>query len=120
MLKFLANNIDISENLDIMSLMDIIAVFKALSNETRLNILKWLKSPRKHFTTQHCDVEKYGVCVGLIEKKAGLSQSTISQYLSLLQQAGLITMARSGQWTFCKLNEKAIKELITELKIELL
>ena len=97
-----------------------ITVFKALSNETRLNILKWLKEPSKYFTSQHCDVEKDGVCVGLIEKKAGLSQSTISQYLSLLQQAGLITMERSGQWTYCKLNEKAVKELITELKTELL
>lgn len=100
--------------------MNKINIFKALSNETRLNILKWLKEPNKHFASQHCDPGKHGVCVGLIEKKAGLSQSTVSQYLSILQQAGLVTMERSGQWTYCKLNEKAIKDLITELKFELL
>ncbi|RDI42566.1 ArsR/SmtB family transcription factor [Aquicella lusitana] len=100
--------------------MNVITIFKALSNETRLNILKWLKEPGKHFVSTHCDVEKDGVCVGLIEKKAGLSQSTISQYLSLLQQAGLITMERSGQWTYCKLNEKTIKEWIAMLRHELI
>lgn len=100
--------------------MNMITILKALSNETRLNILKWLKEPSKHFTSQHCDVSKEGVCVGLIEKKTGLSQSTISQYLSLLQQAGLITMERSGQWTYCKLNEKVIKDVLAKLKQELL
>ena len=27
-------------------------IFKALSNETRLNILKWLKEPEKYFPPQ--------------------------------------------------------------------
>src|ERR1700719_4610345 len=101
--------IDISENPDIINIMEPINVLKALSNETRLKILKWLKDPGRYFTSSHCDVEKDGVCVGLIEKKAGLSQSTTSQYLMILQQAGLITTQRRGQWTYCKRNEKAIK-----------
>ena len=95
--------------------MDIITVLKALANEKRLSILQWLKEPKKNFKSSHCDVETAGVCVGLIEQKAGLSQSTVSQYLTILQQAGLITMERSGQWTYCKRNEKAIKELIKKL-----
>lgn len=96
--------------------MNMIPVLKALSNEKRLNILRWLKDSRKHFKSLHCDVEKDGVCVGLIEKKVGLSQSTVSQYLLLLQQAGLITTERKGQWTYCKRNEKTIQALIEELK----
>jgi len=96
--------------------MNTIFILKALSNEKRLKILQWLKDPRKHFISNHCDVEKDGVCVGLIEEKIGLSQSTVSQYLMLLQQAGLITTERRGQWTFCKRNEKAIKSLLDELK----
>ena len=96
--------------------MNIIPVLKALSNEKRLKILQWLKEPRKHFSSSQCDIEKDGVCVGLIEKKVGLSQSTVSQYLVLLQQAGLITTERKGQWTFCKRNEKAIQALIEALK----
>lgn len=93
-----------------------INVLKALANDKRLKILYWLKDPKKHFISQHCEVEKDGVCVGLIEEKIGLSQSTVSQYLMILQQAGLITTERRGQWTFCKRNEKAIKELAKKLK----
>lgn len=92
-----------------------ITILKALANENRLQILQWLKEPKKNFKSQTCDVEQDGVCVGLIEAKTGLSQSTVSQYLMLLQQAGLITMERRGQWTFCKRNEKTIKEFIKQL-----
>ena len=91
-------------------------VLKALSNEKRLKILEWLKEPAKHFKSPHCDVAKDGVCVGLIEQKSGLSQSTVSQYLLLLQQAGLITTERRGQWTFCKRNDKGMKQLIKLLE----
>lgn len=96
--------------------MNIIPILKALSNEKRLKILQWLKEPCKHFSSTDCDVEKDGVCVGLIEQKVGLSQSTVSQYLQLLQQAGLITTKRKGQWTLCKRNKKVIQALIEELK----
>ncbi len=97
-------------------MMNITPILKALSNEKRLKILRWLKDPGKHFSSPVCDVEAEGVCVGLIEQKIGLSQSTVSQYLALLQQAGLITMERKGQWTFCKRNEKAIQALTKALK----
>ena len=96
--------------------MNITPILKALSNEKRLKILQWLKHPEKHFTSPLCDVREEGVCVGLIEQKIGLSQSTVSQYLALLQQASLITMERKGQWTFCKRNEKTIQALINALK----
>lgn len=96
--------------------MNMLTVLKALANDKRLKILFWLKEPKKHFSSQHCDVEKDGVCVGLIEEKIGLSQSTVSQYLMLLQQAGLITTERRGQWTYCKRNEKAIQLLIKKFQ----
>ena len=48
--------------------MDKIEIFKALSNETRLSIIEWLKEPEKNFPPQggHFDdvVDlKGGVCV---------------------------------------------------------
>lgn len=99
--------------------MNIMQILKVISNDKRFNILKWLKEPCKHFTSNHCDVEQDGVCVGLIEQKAGLSQSTASQYLLQLKQAGLITMERRGQWTYCKLNHEFIKAFLKELSKEL-
>jgi DNA-binding transcriptional ArsR family regulator len=95
--------------------MNLLIALKALSNEHRLKIIEWLKEPSKHFTSSHSNVDIDGVCVGLIEKKIGLSQSTVSQYLLQLQQAGLITMDRKGQWTYCKLNKVALNEFTKQL-----
>jgi len=84
--------------------MEMIRVYKALSNPTRLQILEWLKEPTKYFT----EVYEDGVCVSDIQKKVQLSQSTVSQYLSLLQDVGLIQATRKGQWTFYKRDEQQI------------
>ncbi len=92
--------------------MDSIEVFKALSNKTRLQILNWLKEPDKHFLQEDCTKTAHlGVCVGQIQAKAGLTQSTVSEYLSLLQRAGLVTSTRVGQWTYYKRNEEGFKQL---------
>lgn len=107
--------IEILQKCDIIGVMDISAVLKALANERRLEIVEWLKQPSKHFSSSDCDVEKMGVCVGLIEKKSGLSQSTVSQYLVVLRQAGIITMERCGQWTYCKLDKSFRDEFIRAL-----
>jgi DNA-binding transcriptional ArsR family regulator len=109
--------IDISRFNDIIIVMNPILIFKALANETRLNILDWLKEPEKHFPTQEGgDSKKIGVCVSHIQEKAGLSQSTVSQYLLLLQRAGLLQANRYGQWTYYKRNEEAIQELAVYMK----
>jgi DNA-binding transcriptional ArsR family regulator len=93
--------------------MELITVFKALSNQTRINILIWLKEPHLYFPAE--ELEDYdanlGVCVSDITKKAGLSPSTTSDYLSLLQKCGLIEATRVGQWTYYKRNEGAIEML---------
>jgi ArsR family transcriptional regulator len=102
-----------------MASMNLQKVLKVIANDKRFKILQWLQEPRKHFTSAICDVEKEGVCVGLIEHKSGLSQSTVSQYLLQLQQAGLITMERKGQWTYCKRNNETIEQFIAELSKQL-
>lgn len=92
--------------------MDQLEVFKALSNKTRLQILQWLKTPEQYFPAQeHADFKEVGVCVGQIQQKAGLTQSTVSEYLSILQKAGLLESTRLGQWTYYKRNEQAFAEL---------
>jgi DNA-binding transcriptional ArsR family regulator len=90
-------------------------IFKALSNATRLKIIQMLKEPEKNFPPQvHIhkgDDFPGGVCVTDIRDKVGLGQSTISQYLSLLQKSGLLETKRIGQWTYYRRNERVIKEL---------
>ena len=58
--------------------MDYIEIFKALSNDTRLNILGWLREPEKNFPPQGGSLGepvdlKGGVCVSSIQEKAGAS-----------------------------------------------
>lgn len=90
-------------------------ILKALANDTRWQIMTWLQDPKQHFPQAQCDVEAEGVCCGLIQQKAGLSQSTISHYLAILERAGLLTSKRSGQWTFYKRNEAVIQQFIAKL-----
>ncbi|HET7587012.1 MAG TPA: metalloregulator ArsR/SmtB family transcription factor [Gammaproteobacteria bacterium] len=95
--------------------MDQVSVFKALGNESRLNILRWLKDPERHFgsaATEECRQRRdKGVCVGAIQEKLGLCQSTASHYLAVLEQAGLVVARRCGQWTYYERNEDAIRSL---------
>ncbi len=92
--------------------MDQVEIFKALSNKTRLQILGWLKEPELNFPEQpNADFENVGVCVGQIQLKSGLSQSTISEYLSILQRAELISSTRVGQWTYYKRNKEGLEKL---------
>jgi len=89
--------------------MDQVAIFKALSNKTRLQILSWLRDPELNFPEQsaHAGYEN-GVCVGQIQLKAGLTQSTVSEYLAVLQRVGLVKSVRVGQWTYYQRNEEGI------------
>ena len=103
---------------------DMIEISKALSNETRLNILKWLKSPEEIFPPQGgCLSEpvdlKGGVCVSSIQAKANLSPSTVSNYLDILQRAGLLLSERHGKWTYYRRNEETIRALAEFVKEEL-
>lgn len=100
--------------------MDLIEINKALSNKTRLDILRWLRNPGQHFPP-HKELGHFddGVCVQYIQEKAGLSQSTISHYLSLMQKAGLIIPTRHGKWTYYRRDEEAIKEYLAKMSREL-
>ena len=100
--------------------MDIIEINKVLSNKVRLDILKWLKQPDNYFPP-HKELGhfNYGVCVLYIREKAGLSQSTISHYLTLMQNAGLIIPTRIGKWTYYKRNEEVLQNYLKILSKQL-
>lgn len=99
--------------------MDHLEIFKALSNKSRLQILQWLKDPELNFPEQHDAGFAEGVCVGQIQQKAGLTQSTVSEYLATLQRAGLVESKRVGQWTYYKRNEATFSALKTTIANEL-
>ena len=93
-------------------------VFKALANERRLQILTWLKDPRRHFRPQvDGDLIEDGVCGLLLAQKLGISQATLSEHMRVLVQAGLVRPKRIKQWTFYKRDQQridAVKALVRE------
>src|SRR5262245_31013660 len=91
---------------------DIDSLLRALANDRRLQILEWLKQPRKHFRPQvDGDLVRDGVCGVLIAEKLGVSQPTASEHLRILTQAGLLRAKRIKQWIFYQRDEAAIKTL---------
>ena len=68
--------------------------FKALSDETRREILHLLRG-RDH-------------SVGEIVNNFELSQPTISRHLSVLKEADLVVDRRRGQHVFYRLNEESL------------
>jgi ArsR family transcriptional regulator len=87
-------------------------VLRALANERRLQILEWLKHPRKHFPAQvDGDLVKDGVCGVLIARKLRVSQPTASEHLNILVRAGLVQGKRIKQWTFYQRDEAQIKRI---------
>ncbi|OPC77048.1 transcriptional regulator [Embleya scabrispora] len=91
------------------------AVFRALSNPTRRQMLVWLKDPMSFPGQEPEDVE-IGVCVSDIQQRTGVGQSTTSQYLTILRQAGLVIATRRGKWTYYRRDEANIARLLETLR----
>ena len=100
-------------------------LFKALANKTRLEILQWLKDPENEIRVPTClpmreEIKNDGgVCVGDLVNQSGLAQSTISSYLTMLEEAELVISERHGKWTYYRRNEQAIQELSDLIREEL-
>lgn len=97
--------------------MDLDEIIKALAHPVRREILQWLKAPEKHFADQEHPLE-VGVCAGMFAR-CGLSQSTVSTHLAVLQRAELVTTRRIGQWVFYKRNDETINRFLRQISEEL-
>ncbi|MFG0232077.1 ArsR/SmtB family transcription factor [Achromobacter sp. 413638] len=91
------------------------AILKALANPVRREILAWLKDPKAYFEERPGHTFEHGVCAGHIDGRCGLSQSTVSTHLAVLQRAGLITATKVGQWVFFRRNEALIAAFLRQL-----
>ena len=92
-------------------------VLKALANESRLQIMRWLQDPRAHFPPQvEGDLVADGVCGLFIAQKLGVGQPTASEHLRILVQVGVLRAKRLKQWTFYQRDEKRILDVKRELR----
>lgn len=74
------------------------ALFKALNDQTRRDILELLR--RKDMTA------------GEIAEQFDFSKPTISHHLDLLRQAGLVESVKQGQFIYYSLNTTVMDEIL--------
>ncbi|RTE66349.1 transcriptional regulator [Amphritea opalescens] len=101
-----------------MSAAELDEMIKALSHPLRRDILHWLKQPELFFADQEHPLS-FGVCAGMIDRQAGVSQSTVSAHLATLLRAGFISSKKLGQWNFFMRNEAVIQQFIARLNEQL-
>ena len=89
-------------------------ILKALAHPVRVSFLEWMRNPEQHFCDQAHPLEM-GICANQFEKKCGLSQSTVSAHLAMLEKAGLLKTSRVGQWAFYRRDEDHIASFLNEL-----
>lgn len=77
-------------------------IFKALSDKNRLLILDMLSCGE--------------MCACDIEEVLGLSQSTISHHMKILQQAKLVTGNKVGKWMHYSINKKEFDSMFIYIK----
>ena len=86
---------------------EMIKIFKALSVDSRLQILKLIKDKK--------------LCVNAITKRINISQPAVSQHLSILKDAGLVKNDRYGSIIHYSINlnrldefKKSVREYLGE------
>jgi DNA-binding transcriptional ArsR family regulator len=96
---------------------ELLPVLRALDNGRRLQILRWLKEPTRHFPPQvDGDLVEDGVCGLLIAEKLGLSQPTVSEHMRVLVHSGLVRAKRIKQWTFYRRDEQRLAAALHALR----
>ena len=92
----------------------------AISDSTRRRILEVLKHEKTTAGQPSYSLprnkECSGLCAGDIEEHVRLSQPTISHHMAILTKAGLVEAVKQGQWRWYRRNEKAIRQMIKELR----
>ena len=73
-------------------------LFKAINDETRRNILEYLKSK--------------DMSAGDIAAKFNISKPSISHHLDLLKRAGLVSSEKRGQYVIYSLNTTILEDLL--------
>ena len=82
---------------------DLVKVFKALSDETRLKIL--------------LIISKKTICQKGISKHLGISDSAVSQHIKVLKEAGIVTGIKQGYTVMYIINDDCFHEAKLFLKM---
>lgn len=96
---------------------ELLKALKALGNESRLKMFETILNNQAQCSCCSDNIgilefEKGGICcVDEIVEKFGMAQSTISQHLKELHNAGLLERHKKAQWVYYTVNRKRLEEL---------
>ena len=80
-----------------------VRIFKAFADINRLKIIKLLKEGE--------------LCVCELTAVLTTSQSTVSHHLAVLKNAGLIKERKEGKWSYFRLSDGAVIEILNQAKL---
>ena len=82
----------------------LVEIFKALSDPTRLRLVKLLNECKPGVC------EGGPLCVNALAHQLGVTQSAVSQHLRILRQAGLVTGDRRGSFMHYSLDPAGLEK----------
>jgi ArsR family transcriptional regulator len=101
---------------------ELVRIFKALGNENRLKILETISRNQGRCDCGPEDIGTFDVresaacCVEEIVEQFDMAQSTISQNLKELHNAGLLERHKKAQWVYYTVNRQRLEELADYLQ----
>jgi ArsR family transcriptional regulator len=88
----------------------------AIADPTRRRILQALKAGGAEAKRKPIHRAEECLCAGDLEERIHLSQPTISHHMTILTKAGLVDVAKHGQWRRYRRNEKALRQMLKSLR----
>lgn len=82
--------------------MNITKMFKVFSDETRVEVFKYLSSGQ--------------CCTCQFESSIGVSQPTLAYHMKLIKESGLASTEKVGTWNKYHINNEAIDDMIEFLE----
>ena len=94
---------------------DLAEIFKALSDPTRLRLVKLLGDQSSDECLGMCNGQKF-LCVNALAHRLGVTQSAVSQHLRVLRQAGLVRGERRGPFVHYSLDKDGLEQYKSALR----
>lgn len=82
--------------------MELTLVLKAISDETRMKIIKFLLG--------------HDYCVRGLARRLGLSESAVSQHVKVLKEAGILVGEKRGYFVHYEVNKEVLLEVARQLE----
>ncbi len=101
---------------------NLIRALKALANENRLKILEAIENNPQGLTCRPEDIESLDLkdesvcCVEEIVSRLTMAQSSASQHLKELHNAGLVRRHKKAQWVYYSVDHETLEQVTEYLQ----